>query len=150
MSIISPANQHTNDEREQKCWNFYVEGIVDGTQNGYESAIKAGYSEDHARNITMQGWFKERLAKLKRKDMLSKAEKVLDKTLTYEPVNEEGKIDTNLLRVQTDVAKHITNTLGKHEGYTTKVETELTGDSLNAVLVKFIDDKDNKNTEGIS
>lgn len=125
MSINSPANQHTSDEREQKCWDFYVESVLKGTPNAYESAIKSGYSEDHSRNITIQGWFKERLDKLRRRDMLSKAEKKLDKTLDYEPVDDEGRIKVDLLRVQTDVAKHITSTLGKNEGYSTR--NEVTG-----------------------
>lgn len=122
MSKVSPANQHTNDEREQKCWDFYIESVVNGTENGYESAIKAGYSEDHSRNITMQGWFKERLSKLKRKDMLSKAERVLEKTLTYSTEDEEGNPKADILRIQTDVAKHVTSTLGKNEGYSTRTE----------------------------
>jgi len=117
------ANQHTPDPREQKCWDFYVESITNGRPNAYESAIKAKYSEDHARNITLQGWFKERLEDLERKDMLSKAEKKLAKTLTYE-VEKEGEIKTDLLRIQTDVAKHITNTLGKKH-YSTKGEDAL-------------------------
>lgn len=121
MSINSPANQHTNDEREQICWDFYVESVVAGTPNATESALKAGYSPDHSRNITIQGWFKERLDGLRRRDMLSKAEKKLDRTLEYEPVDSEGNVKVDLLRVQTDVAKHVTNTLGKQH-YSTKGE----------------------------
>ena len=54
--------------------------------------------------------------------MLSKAERVLDKTLDLPAVDEEGKVDVALLRVQTDVSKHLTSTLGKNEGYSTRVE----------------------------
>ncbi len=144
------ANGTTSDPREQICWDLYIQSILDQRENAYKSAIEAGYSEDSARNVTMRDWFKERLGKLRRKDMFSKAEKVLDKTLTYEPVNDEGKIDTALLRVQTDVAKHITSTLGKDEGYSTKSDDMMKklGDS-NIVLVKFIDAKDNRDTEGV-
>lgn len=120
------ANGTTSDPREQITWDIYVLNLSQGIDNAYESAIEGGYAEDSARNVTMRDWFKERLGKLKRKDMFSKAEKVLDKTLTYEPVNEEGKIDTALLRVQTDVAKHVTLTLGKNDGYTTKTENDIT------------------------
>jgi hypothetical protein len=125
MSKVSSSNQHTSDEREQKCWDFYVATVSSGCPNAYQSAIKAEYSKDHAENITLQGWFKERNNKLIRKDMLSKAEKVLDKTLSYNAENEEGVVKTDLLRIQTDVAKHITKTLGKDEGYSEKTETEL-------------------------
>ena len=53
--------------------------------------------------------------------MLTKAEKVLDKTLTYEPVDQEGNIKTDLLRIRTDVAKHVSKTLGK-EHYSERQE----------------------------
>lgn len=127
MAGIKPhtSNGTTSDPREQDCWNFYVSELANGIDNAYQSAIKAGYSKSSAKNITLRDWFKENLGKLKRKDMLTKAEKVLDKTLGYEPVDEEGKIDSTLLRVQTDVAKHVTSTLGKDEGYSTR--SELTG-----------------------
>jgi len=122
------ANGTTSDPREQICWDFYVESITAGQVNAYESAIKAGYEESSAKNITLRGWFKERLEDLERKDMLSKAEKKLAKTLTYDVEDREtGKVQTDLLRIQTDVAKHLTSTLGKNKGYSTKVEQENTG-----------------------
>lgn len=121
------ANGTTGDPREQKCWDLYIESITNQRENAYQAAVTAGYSEDHSRNITMQGWFKERLAKLKRKDMFSKAERLLDKTMTYEPIDEEGKINVPLLAVQTKVATTLVTTLGKDEGYSTR--TELTGEN---------------------
>lgn len=125
MSNVSSANQHTNDPREQKCWDFYIESILNGTQNAYESAIKAGYSEDHSRNITMQGWFKERSSKLRRKDMLSKAERNLDKVLDLITLDDKGNEDPRLLNIVVDVSKTIATTLGKSEGYSTR--SEVTG-----------------------
>ena len=104
------------------CWESYTNPNSETFGNAKQSAIKAGYEEEYANQITVSEWFIE---KLRRLNMLSKAEKVLDKTLSYEPVDKEGRIDTGLLRVQTDVAKHITNTLGKNDGYSTR--QELTG-----------------------
>lgn len=114
MSKVSPANQHTNDEREQKCWDFYVEGVLRGEENSYAAAVKAGYSDDHSRNITIQGWFVERKARLKRKDMLSKAERVLDRTL-----------DATDEKLAQDTAKFVAKTLGKDDGYSER--SEITG-----------------------
>jgi len=119
------ANGSTSDPREKVMWDFYVESLINGGGNAYESAIKAGYEESSAKNITLRGWFKERVDGLRRKEMLSKAEKVLDKTLTYETEDAEGKVKTDLLRIQTDVAKHITETLGKNDGFSKR--NELTG-----------------------
>lgn len=118
------ANGTTSDPREQVCWDFYVDSIRENRENAYESAIKAGYEESSAKNITLRGWFKERLEDLERKNMLSKAEKKLAKTLTYE-VEKDGEIKTDLLRIQVDVSKHLTSTLGKNKGYSTKVESDL-------------------------
>lgn len=108
------ANGTTSDPREQVAWDLYIEN---GLNNAYEAGIKAGYSIDSARNITTRDWFKERLGRLRRKDMLSKAEKKLDKTLEYEVEDKDGNIKVDLLRVQVDVAKHVTEKLGEDEGY---------------------------------
>lgn len=138
------ANGTTSDPREQICWDFYVESVIKGEVNAYASAIKAKYSEDHARNITMQGWFKERLEDLERKDMLSKAEKKLAKTLTYEVENKEGEVRTDLLRIQVDVSKHLTSTLGKNKGYSTKTESDI---NLNGNLKTIIINKNGSSND---
>lgn len=126
------ANQYVLDPRQKLCWELYTKPGTDYFGNAYQSAMKAGYEEGYAAQITTAEWF---LEKLRRLNMLSKAEKVLDKTLTYEPVNKEGKIDTTLLRVQTDVAKHITSTLGKEEGYSTR--SEHTGKNGEPLTITF-------------
>lgn len=118
------ANGTTSDPREQVCWDYYLETLQAGQTNAYQSAIKAGYSESSATTITTREWFKERLANLKRKSMLSKAERNLDKVLDYEVENDKG-IDKDLLRIQVDVSKFITGTQGKEKGYSNR--TELTG-----------------------
>lgn len=127
MVVTNPngANGTTSDPREQIMWDIYVSKLAKGIENAYESAIEAGYEEATAKQITVRSWFIERKAKLKRKDMLSKAEKVLDKTLDMITVNSEGNENPALLRIQTDVAKTVVTTLGKDEGYSTR--SELTG-----------------------
>jgi len=135
MSINGSANQHTDDQREQICWDIYVSNLSKGIDNAYDSSIKAGYSEDHSRNITLQGWFKERKARLKRKDMLSKAERNLDEVLDLN-VKEEDKIVPQLLKIKSDVSTTIVKTLGKNEGYSER--TELTGENGNPILTQIV------------
>lgn len=136
------ANGTTSDPREQVMWDIYVTNLSKGIENAMQSAIEAGYSEDHARNITLQGWFKERKSKLRRKDMLSKSEKVLDQTLDMDTTDKEGRIDPQLHKIKVDVAKTVVTTLGKNDGYSTRSEvTGVDGESLNTLLVKFIDGK---------
>lgn len=117
MSKVSDANGSTSDPREQICWDLYVNSITKGQANATKAAIKAGYSKDHSRNITLQGWFKERLSKLKRREMLSKAERNLDKILDL-PLEDKANIVL-------DASKYITKTLGKDKGYSERAE--LTG-----------------------
>lgn len=137
------ANQTTSDPREQKMWDIYVEGLTAGYDNAYEAAIKAGYEESSAKNITLRGWFKERKDRLRRKDMLSDSEKLLHKTIKYDHLDKDGNIRVDLLRVQTDVAKTLATTLGKDLGYSTRTEnTGKDGEALIApVLVKFLKGK---------
>jgi hypothetical protein len=116
------ANQYQLDPRQKLTWELYAKPGTEYFGNAYQSAMKAGYEEGYAAQITTAEWF---LDKLRRLNMLSKAEKVLDKTLTYEPVDEKGEIKVDLLRVQTDVAKHITKTLGKDEGYSEKSDLNI-------------------------
>lgn len=126
------ANQFLADPRQRLTWELYIKPGTKYFGNAYQSAMKAGYEEGYAAQITTAEWF---LDKLRRLNMLSKAEKVLDKTLTYEPVDEKGDIKVDLLRVQTDVAKHITKTLGKDEGYNER--TELTGKDGKDLILNF-------------
>ena len=124
MSEPNPhgANANVSDPREQVFWDLFVENNL---ENAYECAVKAKYEEATAKNIRVRDWFVERMEGLRRKDMLSDAEKVLQKTLKYKTEKDDGEVKTDLLRVQTDVAKHITNTLGK-EDYATKGDEALT------------------------
>ena len=142
MATSNPngANDTQNDPRQEVCWNFYIETILTNKPDAQASALKAGYEPSSAKNITLTGWFKDRLAKLKRRDMLTKAEKVLEKTLDYEtdysdPETGETKVKVDLLRVQTDVAKTIATTLGKEDGYSTRVEQ--TGANSQPLVVTF-------------
>lgn len=107
------ANGTTSDPREQVCWDLYVKSITKGRENAMQSALKAGYSKDHARNITLQGWFKERLARLKRKDMLSKAERNLDKILDFNMLTEEGKVNTPVATLVANISTTVAKTIGK-------------------------------------
>lgn len=137
------ANGTTSDPREQVMWDFYIENLSKGFDNAKDAALKAGYSEPHADNITLQGWFKGRQDKLRRKEMLSDAEKVLKNTLKYKVVKDSGEVKTELLRIQTDVAKHITKTLGKNEGYSERTEhTGADGKDLPTPLLHVLSDHD--------
>lgn len=131
MTNPNGSNQYQTDPRQKLCWDLYINPKSETFGNAYQSAIKAGYAEDSAKQITVTTWF---LEKTRRLNMLDKAEKTLEKTLQYEPVNEEGRIDTALLRTQTDVAKFIAERLGK-EHYSSR--QEVTGKDGGDIEVKI-------------
>ncbi len=104
------------DPRQKLMWNNYMDQTKPTFSNAYQSAISAGYKPYYSRVITRAPWFKD---KMRRTHLLTKSEKIINKILDMET----DKAD--VLRVQSDVAKHITKTLGKDEGYSEK--TEITG-----------------------
>jgi hypothetical protein len=133
------ANQYQLDPRQKMCWDLYINPKSETFGNGTQSAIKAGYEPDYADQITTVEWFK---GKVRRLQMLDKAEKVLDKTLTYNTENEEGKVQTDLLRIQTDVAKHITKTLGKDD-YSERTDITSGGKEIKGNNIIFTNFKEN-------
>lgn len=125
------SNQYQLDPRQKLCWELYVDPRSETFGNATQSAIKAGYTADYADQITTVDWFK---GKVRRLNMLSKGEKVLEETLDYIAVNEEGKVDASIARIKLDAAKVVVTTLGKDEGYSTRVES--TGKDGGAIEIK--------------
>lgn len=112
------------DPRQKLCWNYYMDQTNDTFSNAYRSAVKAGFSHYYARTISTRPWFKD---KMRRGHLLTKSEKIIDKILDMDA----DKAD--VLRVQSDVAKHVTKTLGKDEGYSER--SEVTGGAGNIVFL---------------
>lgn len=120
------ANQWILDPRQKLCWESYINPKSETFGNAYQSALKAGYEESTSTLITTTEWFIE---KLRRLNMLGKAEKVLDETLTMSDMVEtsEGiqKRDSTITKIKQDSAKFIAERLGKNEGYSSR--NEITG-----------------------
>lgn len=117
------------DPRQRMMWDAYSNPKSATFCNAYRSAINSGYTAAYARTITSRTFF---LEKTRRLTMLSKAERVFDKTLQMDTLDKEGKEQADLLRIQTDVAKHISKTLGKDEGYSER--SEVTGKDGNPIV----------------
>lgn len=118
------ANQYMYDPRQAACWEYYVNPKSETFANGMQSAIKAGYSEAHSNTITTEEWFIDRV---RRMNLLKKAEKVLDETLELpRHIDVEGKVDSGIERVRLDAAKFVADRVGKHDGWSQKQEVEVT------------------------
>jgi len=100
--------------------------------NARQSALKAGYTETYANNITylLPKWLLERMGD---SDLLAKAEKNLEKAMRIDVTDE--KIGDRALRASTFVAER----LGKKR-YSTKTETDVTsnGETLTIALSETI------------
>ena len=108
------SNQYVMDPRQKQCWDLYINPKSKTFGNAYRSAIKAGYEDGTARQITTFDWFNE---KCRRLNLLNKAERNLDKILDL-PLEDKAN-------VVLDASKFIAKTLGKDEGYSDR--SELTG-----------------------
>lgn len=132
------ANQYFFDPRQNLCWKYYIDPKSETFSNAYQSALKANYEDETAKQITMTKWFSE---KTRRMNMLSRAEKVLENTLKtthirkkigmfgpiVDPVKKEYvyEIDPATLAIKNKVAMFVAETQGKDSGYSKR--TELTG-----------------------
>jgi phage terminase small subunit len=94
--------------------NLYNNPKSETFGNAMQSALKAGYAQQYAENITnlMPDWLSENMERRKR--ILNKAER-----------NLEDLLDSADDRVKADITKFAAKTLGKNEGYSER--TELTG-----------------------
>jgi len=132
------ANQYVMDPRQMLCWGFYVDPESQETfGNAYQSAVKAGYEESYASQITTRPWFGEKVRKL---NIVNKAEKNLDTLL-----------DSKDERVKADMTKFTLSRL-KKEDYSERSEvTGKTGERLipTPILDVSIDNGNQADTEAI-
>lgn len=112
------ANQYQLDPRQKLCWDYYIDPTSETFSNATQSAMKAGYTEAYADQITVNDWFIGRLWVL---NSVNESEKVFRDIITANHIDiETGKIDAGVLRIKADIAKFLASTQGKDQGYSTK------------------------------
>lgn len=133
-NIVTPPKDRylgrMDGDRRQLCWDLYVKSLRTGFPSARQAARDAGFSENTALNIRNMAWFKEKLKKLKRSSIGSKAERNLSRGLDVqwskmkllEDGTEQEEVDKDLFRTVMDVSKYVAGTLLKDEGYSTKTE----------------------------
>lgn len=107
----------------------YTDPKSDNFGNAVQSALKAGFTENYANNITglMPDWLFENIGDMKR---LRKAEKNLDEVQNIEIYNDEGKLDANLIDKRTKVDMFIAERLDKNKYSTRQEQTGKNGKDL--------------------
>lgn len=104
------------DPRQTKFLSLYLDPKSTTYSNALQSALKAGYAQEYAENLTgqMPNWLSENVGKDK---MLIKAERNLDEFLDLETtvITQSGftKTNTEILKVKADVTKFVASTVGR-------------------------------------
>ncbi len=106
------------DLRQETMWEFFYDRRSDSWNNATKSAVKAGYAESTAENITREQWFRNKIKNLSQ--LLPKAEEILWDDLTMK-VGE----NVSLRRIRSATAIFVCETVGKSK-YSRKIETENT------------------------
>lgn len=113
------ANQFQLDPRQALLWESYINPHSETFGNALQSALKAGYTQAYAEQITNTEWF---LGKVRRMNMRKKGEEVLKEILEMDTTNPklvgEQIVETNdpaLLKIKQDTAKFATERLGKED-----------------------------------
>lgn len=123
LNIGKTYKRNVYDPRVDIFKQFYLRPDSYTFMNVRQSALRAGYSEQYANNITTQApkWWTELVqsSDYTRAKMLNAAENNL-----YQVVSEEMHEDASHKRIQTDVSKYVTERLGK-DHYSTR--SEVTG-----------------------
>ncbi len=98
-------NQYIHDPRQDKFIEYYTEAGGATFSNALQSAIKAGYKPQYAKNILAEApkWLVEKLDKLKTKSLVNSAEKNIAKFLD----------DHDNARIQADMTKFTLERLNK-------------------------------------
>jgi hypothetical protein len=88
------VNQYTlHDPRQHFMWDLYINPQSSTFSNAYQSALKAGYTEQTSLNITTEKWFTEKLGRL---SLLSKAEQCLEEALEMKVIDPTRLLNLNL------------------------------------------------------
>ena len=121
MAYKKPADRvKAADPRQTAFKQYYIDPNSPSFANARASAIRAGYSEQYADNITVQqpAWLGDLLAdtQLVRAEMLALSERNLKNV-----VSEPKPTDIQDKKLWVDTSKYVSGTLGK-EVYSTRQE----------------------------
>lgn len=96
------AKKELLDPRQALFLEYYLKPGTETFSNIYQSAVKAGYSKEYAESINSQvSWLSESLGTVTKDKLVSKAKKVLDKSL--DSADEKIAQDTAKFIAKTDV-----------------------------------------------
>jgi hypothetical protein len=121
------GNQWVDDPRQLRFWSYYTDPDNDTFSNVYQSALKAGYSEEYARVLPSRNpkWLSEKVNELQSEHLTEKAKEDIAETLTMktkttytvqvgtDEYKEFERNDPQLLRIQLEASKFVLSKLAK-------------------------------------
>lgn len=110
------TNEYHFDLRQDVAWNLYTDQRSDTFNNAYRSAVKAGYSENTAKRISVEKWWINKIHILR--EMMPLVEKNIMEDLSIE--KSEGK---EMRKIRSEMTKFTASTVGRAK-YHTKTEVE--------------------------
>jgi phage terminase small subunit len=121
------ANQYDPDPRQTLFLTNYLDPKSETFSNAYQSAVKAGYSEEYATNITgqMPQWLSENI---RDEDLITQAIKNLKQFISEE---EEDK------KIKADMTKFTLERLNKSKYSTRQEVTGSDGKDLPAPIIQI-------------
>lgn len=118
------------DLRQDLAWDNYVDPRSSTFNNAMQSALRAGYSQQTAKNITLEKWWNRKIEMLA--EMLPRAEEVImeDLNLNTETYIQDKKgnvytlTDPKLRRIRQEASFFVAETVGRKK-YHKKVDVDL-------------------------
>lgn len=120
------------EPRQIDFLKYYLDKKSKTFSNAYQSALKAGFEEEYAKNLTslMPKWLSESIEKLNYEKLLAKAEKNIDILL-----------DSEDEKIKADITKFTTGRLGKKRWSDRIEHTGEDGKAIEIKIAKEIADK---------
>lgn len=150
---ITQSNQHISDPRQALFISYYLNPDSETFSNFYQSALRAGYSEGHAKKMgsVMPDWLKEKQEQIKDDEMIELAEKNLKEGMEVDymqPVisafgfikDEKGnlvkKVNTALFRERQATSKFVAERLNKEKYGQAKIKVnENENDGTRSIII---------------
>lgn len=113
-----------------------IQEILDIPANTWDAWVYKDY-KDFRKDLN--SWKKERL--------LKKSERLSEEILDLDYTSEEGKINSDILRIKQKESEFVRNTLGKDEGYSTRQElTGKDGEDIKTIVINKNYGSDNQSS----
>lgn len=141
------GNQYKADPRQSLFLSYYLDPKSTTFSNAYKSALRAGYEDEYAKNITGQGldWLSESISD---SYLIAKAEQNLKEFLEMDTVTKVIEVDgqepikvqdSQMVKIKQDTTKFVAERLNKAKYSTRNELTGKDGEAIEVDITKSLD-----------